>query len=445
MGTTINPFGKEIVTVTGDFGGKEMTLEYGRFGFLTNMVRAQVGDTVVMGIVTVTPTPAEGLDFFPLTVDYEERFYASGRISGSRYMKREGRPSDDAVLAGRLIDRPIRPLFPKGYRNETQAVALVLSLDPEVRSDIVAMTAISAAMMLSGSPFAGPVAGMRMALGENGELLLNPSTTQTAASKLDLVVAGTKDAIMMVEAGASQVPDAVVLDAIDMAHEAIKPIVALQEELCKKVGITAFEYELSKPDETISADVTKWSSDKLGAKNRGNTQERRDYQNKLFKDLETKFASDLGEEKWNDTKHEYKEALVKAIDNDIRDMILNDNVRPDNRAMDEVRVLSSEVGVLPRAHGSAIFTRGTTQGLNITTLAPMSYAQSIDDMNGEREKRFMHHYNMPGYTVGEVRRLGGTGRRELGHSALAERALLAVIPDEVTFPYAIRCVLLDYT
>jgi polyribonucleotide nucleotidyltransferase len=440
MGTTINPFGKEIVTVTGDFGGKEMTLEYGRFGFLTNMVRAQVGDTVVMGIVTVTPTPAEGLDFFPLTVDYEERFYASGRISGSRYMKREGRPSDDAVLAGRLIDRPIRPLFPKGYRNETQAVALVLSLDPEVRSDIVAMTAISAAMMLSGSPFAGPVAGMRMALGENGELLLNPSTTQTAASKLDLVVAGTKDAIMMVEAGASQVPDAVVLDAIDMAHEAIKPIVALQEELCKKVGITAFEYELSKPDETISADVTKWSSDKLGAKNRGNTQERRDYQNKLFKDLETKFASDLGEEKWNDTKHEYKEALVKAIDNDIRDMILNDNVRPDNRAMDEVRVLSSEVGVLPRAHGSAIFTRGTTQGLNITTLAPMSYAQSIDDMNGEREKRFMHHYNMPGYTVGEVRRLGGTGRRELGHSALAERALLAVIPDEVTFPYAIRCV-----
>jgi polyribonucleotide nucleotidyltransferase len=440
MGTTINPFGNKIVSVSGDFGGQQMTLEYGRFGFLTNMVRAQLGDTVVMGIVTVTPTPAEGLDFFPLTVEYEERFYASGRISGSRYMKREGRPSDDAVLAGRLIDRPIRPLFPKGYRNETQAVALVLSLDPEVRSDIVAMTAISAAMMLSGSPFAGPVAGMRIGLGDNGELIVNPTTTQIASSKLDLVVAGTKDAIMMVEAGASQVPDDVVLKAIELAHEAIKPIVAMQEEFCKQVGIKPFEYELSKPDETILTDVTKWASDKLGAKNRGNTAERRDYCDKLFKDLETKFAADLGEEKWAETKHEYKECLVKAIDNDIRDMILGDNIRPDNRAMDEVRVLSSEVGVLPRAHGSAVFTRGTTQGLNITTLAPMSYAQSIDDMNGEREKRFMHHYNMPGYTVGEVRRLGGTGRRELGHSALAERALLAVIPDEVTFPYAIRCV-----
>jgi len=438
--STINPFGKEIVTVKGDFGGQELTLEYGRFGFLTNMVKAQIGDTVVMGIVTVEKKPAEGLDFFPLTVEYEERFYASGRMSGSRFMKREGRPSDDAVLAGRLIDRPIRPLFPKGYRNETQAVALVISLDPEVRSDIVAMTAISAAMMISGSPFAGPVAGVRMGLGENGELLVNPTVTQIAMSDLDLVVAGTKDAIMMVEAGASQVPDDTVLDAIEKAHEAVKSAVALQEELCKKVGIKTFEYELVLPDETISANVKKWLDGKLGAKNRGNTMERRDYADQLYKDLDEKFKPSVDETTWDKTKHEYRETLQKAIDNDIRDMILNDDIRPDNRKMDEVRVLSSEVGVMPRTHGSSIFTRGTTQALNLTTLAPMGYAQMIDDMNGEREKRFMHHYNMPGYTVGEVRRMGGVGRRELGHSALAERALLAVIPDEITFPYAIRSV-----
>lgn len=438
--STVHPFGKDITSVKGEFAGRELTLEYGRFGFLSNMVRAQIGDTVVMGIVTVNQKPAEGLDFFPLTVEYEERFYAAGRISGSRFMKREGRPSDDAVIAGRLIDRPIRPLFPKGYRNETQAVALVLSLDPEVRSDIVAMIAVSAALMISGSPFAGPVAGVRMGLTDSGELIVNPTVSQLALSDLDLVVAGTKDAIMMVEAGASQVPEATVLDAIEKAHEELKVAVALQEELVKKVGVTPFEYELSLPNETITEEVRKWVSGKLGAKNRGNTLERNEYTNQLYKELDDAISAKLSDDEWDKVKNEYHEALQKAIDNDIRDMILNDDIRPDNRKMDEVRKLSSEVGVLPRTHGSSIFTRGTTQALNITTLAPMSYAQMIDDMNGEREKRFMHHYNMPGYTVGEVRRLGGIGRRELGHSALAERALLAVIPDEATFPYAIRCV-----
>jgi polyribonucleotide nucleotidyltransferase len=302
------------------------------------------------------------------------------------------------------------------------------------------MTAISAAMMISGSPFAGPVAGVRIGLSEAGEFIVNPSVTQIAISDLDLVVAGTKDAIMMVEAGASQVPDDVVLSAIEKAHEVVKAGVALQEELCKKVGVKTFEYELATPDETITKNVSKWLEGKLGAKNRGNTMERREYSDKLYKELDEKFKSAVDEATWDKTKHEYREALQKAIDNDIRDMILNDNIRPDNRKMDEVRVLSSEVGVMPRTHGSSIFTRGTTQALNLTTLAPMSYAQLIDDMNGEREKRFMHHYNMPGYTIGEVRRMGGVGRRELGHSALAERALLAVIPDEITFPYAIRTV-----
>jgi polyribonucleotide nucleotidyltransferase len=438
--STIHPFGKDIITVKTDFGGRELTLEYGRFGFLTNMVRAQIGDTVVMGIATVNQKPAEGLDFFPLTVEYEERFYASGRISGSRFMKREGRPSDDAVIAGRLIDRPIRPLFPKGYRNETQAVALVVSLDPEVRSDIVAMIAVSSALMISGSPFAGPVAGVRMGLSESGELIINPTVTQIAASTLDLVVAGTKDAIMMVEAGASQVSEDVVLDAIEKAHQALKPAVTLQEELVKKVGVTPFEYELSLPNEDIKKLVEKWSEGRLGKKMIGNYMERKATYDALVRDMVEHFSATMTEEEWEENESEYREALQKVADNDLRMGIIKDGVRPDGRKAEDIRTLSSEVGVLPRAHGSSIFTRGTTQALNITTLAPMSYAQLIDDMNGEREKRFMHHYNMPGYTTGEVKRLGGTGRRELGHSALAERALLAVIPDEVTFPYAIRCV-----
>lgn len=440
MGTTINPFGKDIITVKGDFGGQELTLEYGRFGFLTNMVKAQIGDTVVMGISTVNQSPAEGLDFFPLTVEYEERFYASGRMSGSRFMKREGRPSDDAVLAGRLIDRPIRPLFPKGYRNETQSVALVVSLDPEVRSDIVAMIAVSASLMISGSPFSGPVAGVRMGLGENGELIVNPSTTQIGLSSLDLVVAGTKDAIMMVEAGASQVADDIVLDAIEKAHEALKPAVALQEELVKKIGVTPFEYELAMPNEDVKKAVEKWAEGKFGKKMIGNYMERKAVYDAVVKDMVAHFSASMTEDEWDKNMNEYKEALQKIADTDLRNAIIKDGVRPDGRKADEVRVLSSEVGVLPRTHGSSIFTRGTTQALNLTTLAPMGYAQMIDDMNGEREKRFMHHYNMPGYTVGEVRRLGGVGRRELGHSALAERALLAVIPDEITFPYAIRSV-----
>lgn len=437
---TINPFGQDIISVKTEFGGRELTLEYGRFGFLSNMVRAQIGDTVVMGIATVNKKPVEGLDFFPLTVDYEERFYASGRISGSRFMKREGRPSDDAILAGRLIDRPIRPLFPKGYRNETQAIALVVSLDPEVRSDIVAMIAVSAALMISGSPFSGPVAGVRMGLGENGELIVNPTVSQLKISDLDLVIAGTKDAIMMVEAGAQQVNEDIVLKAIEQAHQALKPAVALQEELVKKIGVTPFEYELALPNEDISKAVKAFVDGRLGTKNRGNALERRDYCDMLYKELDEKFSAQVGEDEWDKVKGEYREAMQKAIDNDIRDMILNDGIRPDNRKMDEIRVISSEVGIMPRTHGSSIFTRGTTQALNLTTLAPMSYAQLIDDMNGEREKRFMHHYNMPGYTVGEVRRLGGTGRREIGHSALAERAIMAVLPDEATFPYAIRCV-----
>lgn len=438
--STIHPFGKDIVTVKTDFGGRELTLEYGRFGFLTNMVRAQIGDTVVMGIATVEQKPAEGLDFFPLTVEYEERFYASGRISGSRFMKREGRPSDDAIIAGRLIDRPIRPLFPKGYRNETQAVALVVSLDPEIRSDIVAMTAVSAALMISGSPFSGPVAGVRIGLGENGDLIVNPTVTQLASSSLDLVVAGTKDAIMMVEAGASQVPDDVVLKAIEQAHEELKVAVKLQEELVKKVGVTPFEYQLSLPNEDIKKTVAKWADGRLGKKMIGNYMERKSAYDGLVGEMVEHFSATMTADEWKDAEGEYKEALQKIADNDLRNSIIKDGVRPDGRKVNEVRALSSEVGVLPRAHGSSIFTRGTTQALNITTLAPMSYAQLIDDMNGEREKRFMHHYNMPGYTVGEVRRLGGVGRRELGHSALAERALLAVIPDEVTFPYAIRSV-----
>lgn len=440
MGSTVHPFGQKLITVETDFGGKKLTLEYGRYGFLSNMVKAQIGDTIVMGIATVNHKSAEGLDFFPLTVEYEERFYASGRISGSRFMKREGRPSDDAILAGRLIDRPIRPLFPKGYRNETQAVALVLSLDPEIRSDIVAMIAVSAALRVSGSPFAGPVAGVRVGLSGQGDLIINPTVSELKSSTLDLVVAGTKDAIMMVEAGAQQVDEATMLSAIERAHEAMQPALDVQEKLLKELNVKPFDFELALPNESIVNDIKSWVKGKLGEKNRGNALERREYCDLLFAQLNDEFEAKVGVEQWGEVAHEYREALQKAIDDDIRQMILDDNVRPDGRKPEDIRTLSSEVGVLPRTHGSSIFTRGTTQALNITTIAPMSYAQLIDDMNGEREKRFMHHYNMPGYTTGEVKRLGGTGRREIGHSALAERAISAVIPTEADFPYAIRCV-----
>jgi polyribonucleotide nucleotidyltransferase len=437
---TINPYGKDVISVETEFCGKPLSLEINRVGFRTSAsVLVRYGDTVVLGTAMVG-RPLDGFDYFPLSIDYEEKFYAAGKISGSRFIKREGRPSDEAILIGRLIDRPIRPLWPKGYRNEVQGVASVLSLDPSFRPDMIAMIAMSTAFMLTGAPFDGPVAGVRVGIDANGEYQAFMSAEELNASKLDLVVAGTADAIMMVEAGAREATEEEVAGALEFAQKAIKPAVKLQQELVKKVGVTAQEYTLTLPDEDIQKTVDAWVENKLGADLRAPYPERNELVATIKQEMHDTFTSKIGEDEYKALKGEYDDALQMAIHKDVRNGIVKDGIRPDGRRLDEIRPLSSEVGLLPRAHGSSLFTRGMTQAMNIVTLAPLSYAQMVDSMEIQGERRYMHHYNAPGYTVGEVRRLGSPGRREIGHGYLAERALAAVLPDENVFPYAIRSV-----
>lgn len=440
MATTINPFGKKIIKVEAEFCGQPLSLEVGRVGFRTSAsVLARYGDTVVLGTAMVSPETVKGLDYFPLSIDYEEKFYAAGKISGSRFIKREGRPSDEAILIGRLIDRPIRPLWPKGYRHEVQGVATVLSMDPNFRPDAIAMIAMSAAFMLTGVPFEGPIAGVRVGLKDGKPQAFLPAK-ELEEGDLDLVVAGTKDAIMMVEAGAREVSEGQIVEAMEYAHKAIQPAITLQEELAEKVGVTPQEYELLLPDEQIQKDVDGWTKDKLGAGLRVPHPERKDLVSDLRHKMHEHFREKLGEEEFTSVKADYDEAFDMAVHKDVRAGILNESIRPDGRQLTELRPLSSEVGFLPRAHGSSLFTRGVTQAMNVVTLAPLSYVQLVDTMESERERRYMHHYNAPGYTVGEVRRLGSPGRREIGHGYLAERALEAVLPAEADFPYTIRSV-----
>ena len=320
-----------------------------------------------------------------------------------------------------------------------QGVATVLSMDPNFRPDMIAMIAMSAAFMLTGAPFDGPIAGLRIGV-KDGKVAAFLSNDDYDKGELDLVVAGTKDAVMMVEAGANEVSEDLIIEGIAFAQKAMQPAIKAQEELAKKVGVTKQEFELSLPDEDIQKRVDTWVEGKLGAGLRSPYPERNEMVNKLRSEMEEHFKEELGEDAYKDLRQEYDDALTMAIHKDVRKGIIEEGVRPDGRKMDEIRPLSSEVGILPRAHGSSLFTRGMTQGMNIVTLAPLSYAQLIDTMERDTEKRYMHHYNAPGYTVGEVRRLGSPGRREIGHSALAERALLPVIPAEADFPYTIRSV-----
>ena len=440
MGDIINPLGKKVISVETEFCGKTLTLEVGRVGFRsTASVLVTYGDTVVLGTAMVSPNTVKGMDYFPLSIDYEEKFYAAGKMSGSRFIKREGRPSDDAILIGRLIDRPIRPLWPKGYRHEVQGIATMLSMDPSFRPDMIAMIAMSAAFMLTGAPFDGPVAGVRVGM-VDGKFKAFASYEELATGKLDLVVAGTADAIMMVEAGASEVTEEEVAEALQYAHDAIQPAIKLQQELAKKVGVTAQEYELDKPDEAVQVAVDSWLEGKLGEDLRKPYPERNVLVQALRDEMHTDFEKKLGEEEFAVVRNGYDEAFQLAIHKDVRKGIVEHSLRPDGRKLTEIRPLSSEVGILPRTHGSSIFTRGLTQAMNIVTLAPLSYSQLVDTMERQGERRYMHHYNAPGWTVGEVRRLGSPGRREIGHGYLAERALTAVLPDENEFPYAIRAV-----
>jgi len=439
MGQTINPHGKDIIKVETDFCGQTLSLEVGRVGFRTSAsVIARYGDTVVLGTAMVSQNTVKGMDYFPLSIDYEEKMYASGKISGSRFIKREGRPSDDAVLIGRLIDRPIRPLWPKGYRHEVQGVATVLSMDPAFRPDMIAMIAMSAAFMLTGAPFDGPVAGLRVGM-LNNEFKAFLTPEQLDNGILDLVVAGTENGVMMVEAGASEATEEQVIDAIAFAQAAMQPAIQLQKQLVEKIGVTKQEYELLLPNEEVQAAVDKWVDGKLGKNLHAPYPERNQLVHELRESFHEHIAEELGDD-YAEQKNEYDEAFTSALHKDVRKGIVSDGTRPDGRKLTEIRPLSSEIGLLPRAHGSSLFTRGMTQALNVVTLAPLSYAQLVDTMEREGERRYLHHYNAPGYTVGEVRRLGSPGRREIGHGYLAERALTAVLPSEADFPYTIRSV-----
>lgn len=440
----INPSGREIFSVSTDFLGRKLSLEVNKVGFRsTASVIVRYGDTVVLGTVQIGNKPVT-LDYFPLSIDYEEKFYASGRISGSRFVKREGRPSDDAILIGRLIDRPIRPLFPKGYRQEVQVVSTVLSCDPNFRPDMIAMIAASSALNIAGLPFDGPVAGLRIGK-VNGEFKAFLSEEERENSPLDLVVAGIESGITMVEAGANEVAEEEIVAGLAWAYEKFQPAIQLQNELREKFTEKGYfiekPYELILPNPEILAEAEQWCDGKLGVKTRKQYPER----NEIIADLREQFlaeiAEKIGEEDFAELQNEYSEAFQLAVHKDVRQGIIEDGERPDGRLLDEVRPLSSEVAILPRTHGSSLFTRGVTQALNIVTLAPLSYSQLVDTMEfNEIERRYFHHYNAPGYTVGEPRRLGSPGRREIGHGYLATRAIEAVLPSVEEFPYAIRSV-----
>ena len=439
--SVINPSGKEIFSVTTELCGRPLKLEVNRVGFrTTGSVLVTYGDTVVLGSAQVGSRPVV-LDYFPLSIDYEEKMYAAGKISGSRFIKREGRPSDEAVLIGRIIDRPIRPLFPKGYRQEVQVVTTVLSMDPDFRPDMVAMIAASAALMLTGTPFDGPVAGLRVGR-VNGEFKAFLNAEEREQSDLDLVVAGIESGITMVEAGAKEVDEQVIVDALAWAYDAYQPAIKLQRELAEKVAPADQEYELVLPNEEIQTVVDEWVDGKFGSDIRKDYPERNNIINEIRWAFHEEMREKIGEEDYTkDLRDEYDEAFTMALHKDVRRGIVEDGLRPDGRKLEQIRPLSSEVGVLPRVHGSSIFTRGVTQGMNVVTLAPLSYAQIVDTMEvTDGERRYMHHYNAPGYTVGEVRRMGSPGRREIGHGYLAERALEAVLPTEEEFPYTIRSV-----
>ncbi len=439
--TKVIQTGKDIIRVSTDWLGRELSMEVNKVGFRTTAsVIVRYGDTVVLGIADsgeVNPN----LDYFPLSIDYEEKYYASGKISSSRFIKREGRPSDEAILIGRLIDRPIRPLFPKGYRSECQVVTTVLSMDPAFRPDAVAMLAASAALMLTGVPFDGPIAGLRIGLDEQDNFRAFMSRSELEQSRLDLFVAGKTDKVMMVEAGANEVSEDTLADAFAWALEQIKPALDLQLELRNLVQPEVQSYQLVTPDEQIAEQVESYLSDKLPDDLRVTYAERNPRIAEIRQAMLEHFQTDYDEATWPERQADYLDAFDKVMHQNVRQGIIERGVRPDGRQLDEIRPLSSEVHLLPRTHGSSLFTRGLTQALNIVTLAPLSYAQLVDTMEvTDGERRYMHHYNAPGYTVGEIKRLGAPGRREVGHGYLAERALLPMLPDKEDFPYAIRSV-----
>lgn len=421
-------------------GGRDLTFQTGKIGKQAGgAIFLRYGDTVVSAFATGSAEPREGIDFFPLTVEFEERLYAAGKIPGG-FIKREGRPSEKAILSARLIDRPIRPLFPEGFRNDVQVVAMVMSIDQDCAADITAINAASAALCISDIPFEGPVAAVTVGMiGE--EFILNPTVEQAEKSRMHLTVAGTKDAVMMVEAGAQEVPEADMLEAIMFGHREIQRIAGFiekfrDEALGMELAKEKKEIKLDKVPEEIAQAVNDYVYAKMETAVRTEEKKAREEAiDEVKKDALEHFAEAYPE----DTKT-IENILEDTVHLIVRRLITVEHIRPDGRALDEIRPISVEVGVLPRVHGSGLFTRGQTQVLNVTTLGAVGDEQILDGLGLEESKRYMHHYNFPPYCVGEVRPMRGPGRREIGHGALAERALLPVIPDESVFPYTLRLV-----
>ncbi len=418
-----------------ELAGNELVVETGKMAQQANgSALVKYGDTAVLVTATASAEPREGIDFFPLSVDYEERLYSVGKIPGG-FIKREGRPTEKAILTSRLIDRPIRPLFPKGFRNDVQVIATVLSVDQNTPPDITAMIGSSVALSISDIPFMGPTGSVVVAL-VDGEFVLNPNIEQQDKSDMRLIVSGTRDAIMMVEAGANEVPEDVMLEAIMFGHRHIKDIIGFIDQIVAKVGKEKMEVPLFAVDEELEKQVREYTTEKLiNAIKTVDKQERNENMELAKKEALEHFA-----EIFPEREKEINEVLYNITKEEVRKMILEEGIRPDDRKADEIRPISCEVGLWKRTHGSALFTRGQTQTLTITTLGAMGDVQILDGLGLEEFKRYMHHYNFPPYSVGETRFLRGPGRREIGHGALAERALEPVIPDEEEFPYTIRLV-----
>ena len=416
-------------------GGRTLTIETGKLAKQANgAVLVRYGDTVVLVTATASEAPREGVDFFPLTVDYEEKMYAVGKIPGG-FIKREGRPGESAILCSRLIDRPIRPLFPEGFRNDVQIVATVMSVEHDNAPEIAAMIGASCALTVSDIPFLGPIAGVRVGR-VDGEFVINPTVEQREKSDLNLTIAGSRDAVMMVEAGANELPEEVILEAILFGHEEIKKIVAWQDDIQAACGKEKRDVVLFSVPEELEQAIREYSTAKLDEAVRNPDKLSRDEHIAEVKAEALEHFLEL----YPDAVKEIPYMLHKIVKEIVRRMITKEKIRPDGREVEEVRPVSCEVGILPRAHGSGLFTRGQTQILTVTTLGSVGDEQVLDGLGVETEKHYIHQYNFPGYSVGEARPVRGPGRREIGHGALAERALVPVIPSVEEFPYTIRMV-----
>ena len=418
-----------------NIAGRNMKVEFGRVGMLSNAaIFMSYGDTVILTNVNASEKPREGIDFFPLSVEYEERLYAVGKIPGG-FIKREGRPSENAILFGRAVDRPLRPLFPKGYRNDVQVVCTVVSVEQDNLPEILAINAASMALCLSSIPFTTPVAAVQVGL-IDGNFVLNPTSKEREESILQLTVCATKERVMMIEAGGNEIPEDTMIKAIEYGFEKCQDIVAFQEEAMAKFGKEKDEPVLYKPDAELTKDIQEFAGEMI---KEAMWITDKDERNAAMDAVNDKITEEFAE-KYPDTFADSKEIVYNMQKEVVRDMLLNHSRRPDGRAFDEIRKISCEVDLLPRTHGTGLFTRGLTQVMTVATLGAVGDIQIIDGIGETESKRYMHHYNFPAYSVGEVKPLRGPGRREIGHGALAERALEPLIPSEEEFPYTIRLV-----